>query len=59
LDRRVQLFVLLLILLGTSAFVFAAYFIFNDVAVEDISGITITSFFRSQVTQNQGLGFIY
>jgi len=51
LHRRVQAFVALLVLLGTCAFVFAAYFIFNDVAVADIEGIAVTSTLRSQTIE--------
>lgn len=51
LHRRVQAFVGLLVLLGTCAFVFAAYFIFNDVAVADIEGIAVTSTLRSQTIE--------
>lgn len=51
LNLRVQILVFVLVVLGTAAFVFAAYFIFNDVAVTDIQGISITSVLRSQAVE--------
>jgi len=48
---RVTLFIILLVVLETSAFVFAVFFVFSDVAADDIRRVTTISDFRSHATQ--------
>lgn len=46
-QARVTLFMILLVALETAAFVFAVFFVFSDVAADDIKRVTTISTFRS------------